>query len=281
MSVISVTVGAALAAQTGSFNWGLYVLVLAGIIFFHAATNMINDYYDWKRGIDKPEAPTAKYRPHPLIEGFLTPRQIFWGSVVLYFLVLALGLYLTILKGPALLIIGFIGFLASFFYTAYPVGYKYYALGELSVFFMWGPLMVLGSYLVQTAAFSAEPIFVSLPLGILVALVLLADNLRDIRYDSQLGVKTIGILLGERATLQLYYALMASAYLITILLVAFGVLDLWGLLILLSLPIAFKLARVFKVEVPKDADARTAQLNMVFGILLIIALILERVFSFP
>lgn len=277
MSFISVTVGAVLGVLDGPFDGILYVWTLLGMIFLHAATNMINDYYDYKSAVDKPQAPTALYRPHPLVQGILTPRQVFIASIALYLIAIAIGLYLVMLRGMPLLVIGLIGVLASFFYTAGPIKYKYYALGELSVALMWGPLIVSGAYYVQTQQLSWQAVFVSIPFGILVALVLLANNLRDIRYDGQVGIKTLGTLLGEKKTLILYYALAALAYAVVILLIAFKQLSPWGLLVFLSGPLAWQLARAMKQEIPKDADAKTAQLDTLFGLLLITSLILEKV----
>lgn len=276
MSFVSVSVGAVFASLDGPFDFVLYLLTLLGMILLHAATNLINDYYDYKSGVDKPQAPTALYRPHPLVMGIITPRQVFTASILLYLIAVAIGLYLVYMRGLVLLLIGLIGVLASFFYTAGPIKYKYYALGELSVALMWGPLIVSGSYFVQLQKLSWQAVLISIPLGILVALVLLANNLRDIQYDSQVGIKTLGTLLGEKKTLILYYALAALAYAAVILLIAFKLLSPWGLLVFLSVLLAWRLAHAMSLEIPKDADAKTAQLDTLFGLLLIASLILEK-----
>jgi 1,4-dihydroxy-2-naphthoate octaprenyltransferase len=117
------------------------------------------------------------------------------GAVMLYALSAMAGMYLAAVRGWALLWIGLIGIFASISYTAPPFRYKYKALGELSVFIMWGPLMVEGAYFVQRQAFSMEAFWVSLPFGVLVALVLLINNTRDIGHDKQKGIITIPILI--------------------------------------------------------------------------------------
>jgi 1,4-dihydroxy-2-naphthoate octaprenyltransferase len=169
-----------------------------------------------------------------------------------------------------------IGFLACLFYTAAPVKYKYKAWGEFFVFLMWGPLMFEGAYAVQQQALSLKAFYVSIPFGILVAMVLLANNIRDIAYDSRQGIKTIGILLGSRRSLFLYAGLILAVYLDMIGIVVLGILSPWGLLVLLSLPKAISLLRGFMEKIPEAADAITAQLNTIFGILLIAGLILSR-----
>ncbi|MHB8111034.1 MAG: UbiA family prenyltransferase, partial [Syntrophorhabdaceae bacterium] len=140
--------------------------------------------------------------------------------------------------------------------------------------------MFEGAYLAQRPVLSGKVLFVSIPFGVLVALVLLANNIRDIAYDSRQRVKTISILLGNRRSIMLYAALILTAYLYMIIIVAFGVLSPWALIVLLSLPKAIMLLKKFIHKVPEAADANTAQLNTIFGVLLIVALILEKVVRF-
>lgn len=279
MTAISVSVGGALAALHGIFDLWFFLVTLLGAIFVHGATNLMNDYFDYRSGVDRPGAPTTIYRPHPLVQGLIAPRVVLKVSWALYALAGLSALYLSWAKGPGLWAFILIGFLASLFYTAAPVKYKYIALGELAVFLMWGPLMIGGAYFVQTGQFSSPVFLISIPFGVLVALVLLANNLRDIEYDGSVGIKTLGTLLGQKNTMHLYQALVLLAYLAVIALVATRVLSPWGLLVFFSAPLAFSLIKALQREVPKDADARTAQIDTIFGAFLIVALILEKFFS--
>jgi 1,4-dihydroxy-2-naphthoate octaprenyltransferase len=278
MTFISVSVGAALAALDGSFSWFLYIIALLGAVFMHGATNLINDYYDVLSGVDTLEVSTAQYRPHPVVEGKLTPVSVRNGAYLLYGIASVMGIYLAATRGWPVLVIGVIGIFAGLTYTAPPLKYKYSALGEVSVFIMWGPLMVEGAYFVQRQALSETALWVSMPFGVLVALVLFANNIRDIRYDQERGIKTIALLLGKRRGLWLYITLAATAYLAVLWMAFFGPLGLWSLIVLLSLPLAYRLFREVRTDIPDDADARTAQLNTVFGFLLVLSLILEVLF---
>jgi 1,4-dihydroxy-2-naphthoate octaprenyltransferase len=143
---------------------------------------------------------------------------------------------------------------------------------------MWGPLMVAAAYFVQCRMFSIQALWISLPFGLLVALVLLANNIRDISHDRSKGILTLAIVLGQRNGLLLFGLLVALAYLGIILMSLWGPLYLWSLLVLLSLPLALRLIRQMAKQVPADADARTAQLDTVFGLLLVISLVLSGVF---
>jgi 1,4-dihydroxy-2-naphthoate octaprenyltransferase len=278
MTAISVSVGSTLGAIDGIFSWALYLVALLGTILLHAATNLINDYYDVKSGVDTREVSTAQYRPHPLVEGKLNAEQVRRAAYVLYGFSIAIGIYLAATRGWELLWIGLIGAFSSFTYTAPPLKYKYSALGEISVFLMWGPLMVAGSYFVQRQTFSMNAFWISLPFGVLVALVLLANNIRDIIHDRDKGILTLAIVLGRRKGLLLYATLVILAYLGIVLMSFIGPLYLWSLIVLLSVPLAFRLLHQMMKQVPADADARTAQLDTAFGILLVISLILEGVF---
>ena len=277
MTTISVSVGGALAALEGEFSWGYFLVTLIGVVLLHAATNLINDYYDVQNGVDTKEAATAQYRPHPLVEGKLKAGQVAVAVLLLYAVSFFIGVFLVLSRGWELLIICLIGVLASILYTAPPVKYKYLALGEISVFMMWGPLMVLGAYFVQRRMFSMNAFWVSIPFGILVALVLLANNIRDIRHDQSKGISTLAIVLGQQKGLILYFLLILSAYLGIIVMSLLGPLRPWSLLVLLSAPLALRLFRLMMQQVPKDADARTAQLDTAFGVLLVLSLVLEGI----
>ena len=278
MTAISVSVGSALGAIDGSFSWALYLITLIAAVLLHAATNLINDYYDVKSGVDTQEVSTAQYRPHPLVEGKLAAGHVKAAAYVLYCLSILIGIYLAATRGWALMWIGLTGALASLSYTAPPLKYKYSAMGEVSVFLMWGPLMVAGAYFVQCQVFSMDAFWISIPFGALVALVLLANNIRDIKHDREKGILTLAIVLGQRKGLLLYSLLVVLAYMAIVLMSIFGPLYLWSLIVLLSLPLALRLLRLMMKQVPADADARTAQLDTAFGVLLVISLVLEGVF---
>ncbi|MBS1199217.1 MAG: 1,4-dihydroxy-2-naphthoate octaprenyltransferase, partial [Proteobacteria bacterium] len=225
-------------------------------------------------GVDDPNVPTASYRPHPLMENRLKPKQVRNIAYLLYLFACLIGFYLTYERGLVVLWLGIIGVLAGIAYTAPPVSYKYKGLGEFSVFLMWGPLMFTGGYYVQRQAISMDAILVSIPFGALVALVLLANNIRDIDYDRSKGIHTLAILLGVRGSIKLYLGLIVAAYIAIAVMSLFGPLQPWSLLVLLSLPLAIKLLRQMKRDVPLDADAQTAKLDTAFGLLLLISLLI-------
>ncbi|MRR16286.1 MAG: prenyltransferase [Deltaproteobacteria bacterium] len=275
MSLISVSVGTLLAAEVGEVSWPWFVATAVGIVFFHAAANVINDYFDTKNEIDTPDAPTAKYRPQPIISGMLTSREVLTEAIVLFALTAAIGLVIAWMRSWHVIWIGVVGLATAIFYTAGPVRFKYRALGEIAVFLMWGPLMVSGAYAVQIQTLSLKPLLVSVPFGILVALVLFANNMRDIAFDSRQNVKTVSIMVGLKNSFLIFAGLILAAYIYVFGMIVLGMMSVWGLIIFLSVPKAWSLLKTFKRETPDMADALTAQFDTVFGVLLMLALFLD------
>ena len=283
MTVISVTLGAVPAAYSGRFDWLLYILVLVGMLCAHAASNVINDYFDVKNKVDLPESPTARYREHYLLKGILTPGKVLTFSIILYAVAGTIAIYLIILRGLPILYIAAIGAFLSFFYTGGPVKFKYRALGEIAVFFAWGPLMLLGTYYAVAGSWEGfqVPLWISIPQGLWVTLVILANNMKDIDFDGSVGVKTAGTLLSRKRSVALFGIILFVIYGVIALESALRIIPFFGLVTFASLPMSFRLLSILKnsEEIPPDADPRTAQLGMIFGVLFIISLLLAPMFG--
>ncbi len=272
MTFSSVTMGSLMAAVAGVFNPFLFLLTLGGMVAFHAATNVLNDFFDVKHGVDMEGAPTTKYRLHPAAFGQTPLSTVLGFSLVLYAMTVAAGVYLAYVSSLSILLVLGVGIVGSVLYTADPVVLKARALGEVTVFAMWGVLIPLGSYIVQTGAFSWSPIAASLPIGLFVALVLLANNIRDIGYDGSVKSRTIAVVLGARGAERLYSLLLGAAYLVVIAGVLVRLLPLWSLATLATLPAARGLVRMFGGEVPDNADPRTAALAFQFALIFMASL---------
>ncbi|MGB8720989.1 MAG: prenyltransferase, partial [Desulfobacterales bacterium] len=143
-SVLPVVIGAVLAASVeGSVDWPLFPLIVACSLLFHIGTNMVSDYFDYRRGVDRDETYGSS---RVLLEGLLTPKQLLAAGIILFAVGFSLGLLLVAVRGWPIFILGVIGLLGGWFYTGGPVAYKYVALGDILVFILMGPLMVIGSY---------------------------------------------------------------------------------------------------------------------------------------
>ena len=279
MTALSVIIGS-IAVAAPRFGWLPFLANLLGMIFLHAATNVLNDFFDFRSGVDKPGAPTTMYRRHPLVEGDLTTSEMLVLSICLYAAALTLGIYLFVVRGPYIALLALAGGFASIFYTAGPIHYKYRALGEISVFLMWGPLMMLGSFFVQHGTWTgALPVLLlAIPQGLWVALVILANNLKDISFDDASEIRTIGTLFGREGAIRLFSGLTILCYLATIAFAAVGLVPRWSLVVILSIPKTVQMVRHLAGQaiIPADADPLTAQTGMFFGLLLAAGLLLAR-----
>ncbi|WP_052884139.1 UbiA family prenyltransferase [Infirmifilum uzonense] len=265
---------------TGILNLPFFIATLLGVTLLHASANVLNDYYDTKRGVDIPGAPTTQYRPHPLITGLTTPEKLRNFALTL----LAAGLFFAfILAIYRTLIVILLALSGVFFVIGYSglLGLKYKALGELSVFLSWGPLMWLGTYYVQTGLLDLQPVLASIPIGLLVAAVLTANNLRDIEFDKSRGATTLEVLLGREKGLRFFaYFEVYLAYMVLVVLTALRLVPLTALLPILTLPSAFRLVKMFQKEIPATADPMTAKLVQDFAIWYILGLALGLVIRF-
>lgn len=281
-SFTPVLLGTALAYfEAGVFHWNYFVAAIFGGVLLHAGTNLISEYFDIKVGADRDDTLGSS---RILVENLMEPARVLRGGFVCFGVAFLIGIYLTMQFGMPIVVLGIVALLGGFFYTGKPFGYKYRALGEPLVFMLMGPLMVLGGHFVQTGAFSWVPILVSIPIGILVAGILNANNLRDISDDTNAGFVTIPSLLGWSASKIVYHLLLVSAYVSLVALVLGGVVPIWGLVALVSLIPSLKLHKIMSAAKPMvkhdiaTLDISTAQLHAQFGLLLTVGFVLASIF---
>lgn len=277
-SMTPVFLGAALVPFLGqSARWELMPLIVIASLLIHAATNIVSEYFDYVKGVDGPDTYGGS---RVLVEKQLTPQQTLTGGMILFAITACIGLVFVAIHGWPILMLGIVGLLGGIFYTATPVGYKYLGLGDLFVFLLMGPLMVIGSFYVLTGTYQNGVFLISLPVGFLVAAILSGNNLRDILHDTQAGINSTATVLGHRWARLEYSGLVVGAYVVTIGIVAFGILPLWSLLTLLTIFPAIKnIKAALKSDThsPKQIsmlDAQTAQLHLTFGVLLMISVLL-------
>ena len=278
MTFSAVTMGTLMAALAGEFSPVVYLLTLGGMVAFHAATNVLNDFLDVRHGVDREGAPTTKYRLHPAAFGQTTLGSILGLSLGLYALTILVGVYLAFVSSLSILFIVVAGIAGSVLYTADPVVLKARALGEVTVFAMWGLLIPLGSYMTETGASSLSPVVAAVPVGIFVALVLLANNVRDIAYDGSVDNRTLAVALGAPRAVKLYVTLLWASYALVLMGMLARLLPVWSLAVFLTVPEARKLGTMFGPSIPDDADPRTAALAFKFALLYMASLLVAVFF---
>jgi 1,4-dihydroxy-2-naphthoate octaprenyltransferase len=258
-----------------------YLLAALAAVCAHAAANLLNDYFDFRAGVDRPGTLGGS---GILPAGLMTPAQVLLEGIIFGGIALALGVYFVTVAGRVLwpLIAG--GLILGAGYSMAPAEFKYRGLGDLAVFLAYGIGMTLGGYAIQTHQLSWVAVAYGLPVSFLVTGILHANNMRDVRSDREARTLTLAMRLGAGPARLFYFGLIGLAYVSLILLVAARVLVAPALLACLSAPLALPLLRQAGLgrlrEASADAetdggaallglDARTAQLHMVFGLLML------------
>jgi len=279
-SVIPISVGGALAWADGRFSLGLFLFVLLAGVALQVGTNIVNEIYDVRRGTDNITSPRAS---HAILKGIVGEREAFTLAFGAFGLSAALGIAFVALRGWPIAALGVLGLLAGYFYTAPPFAYKYRALGVPLVFFLMGPLMVAGSYFTIAGVFSARTLVAAVPVGLLVAAILHANEWRDVGEDTRLGSLTLSSVLGARRAHDLYLTLVVGAYLVVALAAMVHALPVGALLAMLSLPAfvsvlqASALGASGQTRAIAMIDLKTARLHLTFGAFLVLGLALTAV----
>jgi 1,4-dihydroxy-2-naphthoate octaprenyltransferase len=274
-SAVPVLAGGALAYQAGQFDLRLFLTALAAAVLLHLGTNIANEIYDVRHGIDTITSPRAS---HALLKGRLTEAEAFRIAFGAFVLSALLGVATIAARGWPVALIGLVGLVGGFGYSAPPLQYKYKALGIPMVFLLMGPLMVMGSYFVITGSLAWQPLLVSVPIGLLVVAILHGNEWRDITDDARYGIGTLSTHLGRRWAHLGYIWLVTGAYLVLGLAVLLRALPVSSLLALLSLPLLVRAIRASELGVQGQQraiakiDLETAQVHAAFGLLFVLGL---------
>lgn len=288
-STMPVIFGTVLAVAYGgvSLNIGYALLAFLGMVILHSASNIMNDVYDYSRGLDKQPNPVSG----GIVRGIIGLKEAKKAYISLYIVGALLGLFLVWQTGIELLFIGIGGLLIGVFYSnSMKISLKYNAMGDIAVFFNFGILGALGAWFVQTGELSWIPVLWSVPMSTLVIAILHANNWRDIHSDTKGNIITIASLLGDKKSLHYYGFLIYGPFLMVLGLIliphiffpSFPALPYTFFITMLALPKAINLWKKAinrnKPVKPMDfiaLDGATAKLNLTFSMLSILALLLE------
>ena len=268
-AIIPVLVGTALAAST-DFDPLLFLLALAGSVLILGGTNLATDFFDFVDGVQ----PGASFGAS-IQSGLLTPREVHLAAIAAFTLGAVCGLILVIAAGWPVLAAGVASVLAGYFYTASPIKYGRRGLGEVGVFFFMGPVIVMGAFYVQLEELTWSSFYASLPVGLLVANILHANNLRDIQNDRARAKVTLSTIVDRPAADYGLWLLVVAAFASVVVCVALDQLSAWSLLVLGALPAAWATVRVLQETEPVRLNLlvrNSARLHMHFGLLLAMGL---------
>jgi 1,4-dihydroxy-2-naphthoate octaprenyltransferase len=278
-SAIPVLAGGALAFVDSAFSWLPFLAALAGGMLLHSGTNVINEVYDVRKGIDTITSPRMS---HAVLKGRVSERGAHLFAIGLFAAAVVVGSYLVWLRGWPIVAFGLLGIAAGYTYTAPPFQYKYRAIGVPTVFLLMGPIMVGGSFYAITGTWDVRALVLSIPVGLLVAAILHGNEWRDISEDTRAGIHTLSGSLGRDWAHYGYLTLVIGAYVALGVAVAARWLPPTTAIALFSLPFLAQVVRSAELGATGQAraiamiDVQTARLHFAFGSLLVIGLILAR-----
>lgn len=251
ISFQAAVIAALLSYIAGMFNPAYSLLLIVGLVFAHAASNLTNDYFGYVREHDTPESPRRKYTIHPIADGFLSKRQV-KGLITLFIAIdVLIGLFFTYVHGFGVLAFIIAGAALMIFYDATPITLKQVGLGEIASFLVWGPLMIAGGFYALTGQLSANAFLVSIPYGLGVMSILLGKHIDQLEFDRSKGHNTLPVILGTKNARILNSVLIALMYVLVPLFVLLNVISVFALLVFLNFPRAVKAIRVFLEPRPK------------------------------
>ena len=239
-AVVPVLVGSAVAAKQVNISWLLFAFALVGSLAIQIGTNLTDEYADHRR-----EGGQAKFpAPHKVLaRGLLTEKEVLIGCILTFAVGIGMGLYIVTEVGWPILALGLGSVFVAVFYSAGPKPLGDTGLGEATVFFFMGPLMVVAAYYVQTQELAWAPFWASMPVAFLVTAILHCNNLRDVEEDRESGKRTFVTMLGPGAGRVIYVGFLGVSYGSMAIVSVVGVVSIWGLVGLASVVWAFLAAR--------------------------------------
>ncbi len=288
MTALSAGVGGLLAYRDGHFNLAFFLAAMFGLIFAHASNNLINDLVDYRKGVDKDNYYRAQYGPQPLEHGLMTKNAFYRFTAVTLFIAIAFGVYLVLNTGVLTLYFALAGLFFLLFYT-WPL--KYIGLGEPTVLLVWGPLMIGGTYFVSSGSvWNWSAVWIGLIYAIGPTSVLFGKHIDKMKEDRVKGIRTLPVIIGEKAARYINISLWIAQYLLIILMVITGRLSVAMLVVLFAIPrfiVATKIYSKPRPETePEDMPKNIWPLYLVnnafvynrrFGLLFLLGLIIDVV----
>lgn len=207
-SIAPVMVGISLAVSDGFFEFLPSIATLLAATLIQIGTNLANDYYDFVRGADNEDriGPTRVSQA-----GLIDPNKVWYSMAFSLVLAFLFGVYLVEVGGWIIAAIGFVSILCAVGYTAGPLALAYNGLGDIFVFFFFGPVAVGGTYWVQSGVLAGDVVLAGVGIGALTTLILVTNNMRDIETDKVAGKHTLAVRMGLKASRVEYVVLLIIA----------------------------------------------------------------------
>ncbi|MDX2507127.1 MAG: 1,4-dihydroxy-2-naphthoate polyprenyltransferase [Gammaproteobacteria bacterium] len=275
ISITPVLLGSALAwHNSGVFSFITFLVILLSALCIQIGTNLYNDAVDFEKGADTAERLGPRRATQ---QGWLNARQIKSGAFISFVIAFTAGIYLAWIGGMSIVILGLIAILCGYGYSAGPRPIAYSPLGEVFVVIFFGFAAVGGTYFLQCQAINPFVLILASTIGSMAAAILLVNNYRDLDGDQKVNKLTLVHYTGRPAARNIYIAMLVYPYLLL-----FALLPVysWTILFpLLSLPLVILLIKLFlQLAISSELNqvlARTAQLQLVYTLLLCLGLLLR------
>lgn len=244
------------------------------MMLFQAASNLIGDYFDYKHKIDLPDSLNGVRH---ISSGKFSPKMVLCYGFVLLFFAMVLGLIILINSNFSYIWIGILGALMVCFYPFL----KYNALGDVDVLLGYAIMPSIGMSYVMSGRLFLDIIWLSLSFGLLTVAILHANNTRDIKNDTRAKITTFAILIGEKTAKKIYYIELIIPYILIIIYIIFDF-PIYIIITLCTIPMAISNIKLMHKlhndeTIIADLDKRTASLQLTFGLLLSLSLILAAI----
>ncbi|KAA0964787.1 1,4-dihydroxy-2-naphthoate polyprenyltransferase [Sporosarcina sp. ANT_H38] len=270
-----VFLGTMIALTYGKIHFPLFFAMLIASVFIQMATNMFNEYYDFKRGLDTEQSIGIG---GTIVRNGVKPKTVLNLAFMLYGISVLIGIYICMETSWMLAVVGILSMMVGYFYTGGPYPIAYTPFGELFSGVVMGMLLILIAFYIQTGIVTTEAVLLSIPSMLLVAGIMLANNIRDLEGDTEGGRKTLAILVGRSNAITILMVFFIISYGWVIAMIVFGHLTPWSLLVFLSVKKPVGAIRVFRNNhIPTHvmpAMKNTAVTNTLFGLLLGIGILI-------
>lgn len=275
-SFVPVALGTALVLPLKTPNFGLFTAMLVASMLIQIATNLFNEYFDFKRGLDNAES--VGIGGSIVRDGF-HPKTILRLAFTLCFVAMLIGVFICANSSWWIALAGSICILTGYLYSGGPYPIAYTPFGELVSGLFMGVFIIWISFFIQTGTLTLNCVLISIPIGILVGGINMANNIRDLSGDKEKGRRTLPILLGRPKAINVLASLFIFSYIWIIGLMILGVESAWMLIVFASLPKAIQATTLFRKKTKAiqlmPAMKATAQMQTLFGILLSLGLVLD------
>lgn len=242
-SFAPVFLGTMIALNHSPIDWILFLAMLIASLLIQAATNMFNEYYDFARGLDNENSVGIG---GAIVRNGVKPKTVLALALAFYGIAALIGIYICSQTSWWLLVVGAIAMMIGYFYTGGPYPIAYTPFGELFSGVVMGYLIVIIAFYIQTGMVTWEASLLAVPSTLLVAAIMLSNNIRDIVGDEESGRKTLAILVKRPAAVNILMSFFILAYAWIVILVVAGMLTPWALLVFLSVLKPIKVVQIFK-----------------------------------